>query len=203
MLNLVPSVPQEVCSSPSRRSLDCIVRRRRRRRRGTVNPMPSKPFAPMYPFVLQHVLQEHPRIRSSHPLTHTAFVPTHIVHTSIHHDHLLGQYPKPPLQPPINNYTAPPNPSNQIHHANPTTLPFPISTQQLNPTQLHRRQKNKKRKTTSNDVHPPHLPLAALPPPALHRHRDLLARRSAPRSRPFRLLEGEECFPRGSGGGRV
>ena len=202
----MPSAPQEVCLSPGRRSLGRVVRRRRRRRRGTVNPMPSKPFAPMYPFVLQHVLQEHPGIRSSHPLTHTAFVPTHIVHTPIHHNDLPGQYPEPPLQPSYKSSTTPSNHSNQIHHAKPTILPFPISTQLNSTTQPNStpsKAKNKERKTTSNDVHPPHLPLAALPPPALHRHRNLLVRRSAPGSRPFRLSEGGECFPRGSGGRRV
>ena len=52
------------------------------RGRGAVNSM-APAFAPMYSFVLQHALQEHPGIISSHVLTHTVFVPpTSYIHSS-------------------------------------------------------------------------------------------------------------------------
>ena len=68
----------------------------------------------------------------------------------------------------------------------------PLNHKQLSPTtspcstQLNLTQLNSIKKTQRNhNVHPPHLPLAALPPSTLHRHRHLLVRGSTPRLGPF------------------
>lgn len=75
--------------------------------------------------------------------------------------------------------TGPPvEPSNQIH----TTHHIPL----FNSISIFIRSQPSPIKRNDNpNVHPPHLPLATLPPPTLHQHGYLLVRRSAPGSRSF------------------
>ena len=156
LLISVPSASQKVRSPRSRGSLDCIVCRR-----GAVNPQLSQ-FAPMCTFILPTYSPRPPRNYIIAAFDSYSIRATHIIHPSTHQHQLSGQYTPPNSPVPYKKpRTAPSSPSSKTHR-------YHFSTQ-LNSTQLTSTQK-------AHDVHSPHLPLATLPPPTLHRHRHLRIR---------------------------
>jgi hypothetical protein len=174
MLTSVPNASQRVFLPPSRGSLGCTVRRR-----GAVNPMLPH-FRLCTTPSCQCIPRDLPETISSQPLTHTAFVPpTSYTHPPTKTNYPVNTHPPTP-QSPIKTIQTP-------HQALPSTTHKPRFSPQLTSTQLGRTHliSTKRNFTIAHNVHPPHLPLAPLPPPTLHRHRYLLVRRSAPGSDPF------------------